>query len=60
MSTAIETGRPAGCIREGMDDEALGRLVSDLRADNDLCNVTEDPANFDPRIICSLGLRGKD
>ncbi len=45
-------------MREGMDDEALGRLVSDLRADNNLCNVTEDPANFDPRIICSLGLRG--
>ncbi len=44
-------------MREGLQDEALAKLVIDLRSDNALCDVVEDAHSADPRIICSLGMR---
>ncbi len=47
----------ASRLREGADAEALARLAVDLRNDNALCNVAENAASLEPRILCSLGLR---
>ncbi len=44
-------------IREHVDDDALAKLAIDLRSENQLCNITEDPNNLAPKIICSLGMR---
>jgi hypothetical protein len=44
-------------MKEAIDDEALAKLVIDLRSDSALCHVAEDARDADPRIICSLGLR---
>ena len=46
-------------MKEAIDDEALAKLVIDLRSDSALCHVAEDSRDADPRIICSLGLRKK-
>ena len=47
-------------LREKVDSDALARLVIELRAENELCNVAEEPEQADPHIICSLGLRRAD
>ncbi|MGC9260407.1 MAG: helicase-related protein [Phycisphaerae bacterium] len=44
-------------IKEGIDDDALTQLAVDLRSENQLCNITEDPNDLTPKIICSLGMR---
>jgi len=44
-------------IKEGIDDNALTKLAVDLRSENQLCNITEDPNDLTPKIICSLGMR---
>ena len=44
-------------IRERVDDDTLAKLAIDLRSENQLCNITEDPGNLTPRIICSMGIR---
>ena len=44
-------------IRERVDDDALAKLAIDLRSENQLCIITEDPNNLTPHIICSLGMR---
>ena len=44
-------------IRERVDDDTLAKLAIDLRSENQLCNITEDPNNLTPRIICSMGIR---
>ena len=44
-------------IRERVDDDTLAKLAIDLRSENQLCNITEDPNNLAPRIICSMGIR---
>lgn len=43
-------------LRSGISDEQLASLVIDLRADNRLCQVHEQPEAQEPQIICSLGL----
>ncbi len=43
-------------LRSGIDDEQLVNLVTNLRADNHLCQVHEQDEPEEPQIICSLGL----
>ena len=47
-------------LRSGISDEALADLVVELREENRLCIVHEEDESQEPRIICSLGLIGKD
>ena len=44
-------------IRERVDDDTLAKLAIDLRSENQLCNISENPNDLTPQIICSLGLR---
>ncbi len=44
-------------LKEAIDDDALARLAIDLRSENQLCSISEDPNNAAPKIICSLGMR---
>ena len=44
-------------IREHIDDESLAKLAVDLRSENQLCSVSENPDDLAPKIICSLGMR---
>lgn len=43
-------------LKSGIDDQQLAEMVVALRADNRLCQVTDDDAASEPRIVCSLGL----
>ncbi len=45
-------------IRDHVDDDALAKLAIDLRSENQLCSISENPHDLNPQIICSLGLRG--
>lgn len=45
-------------LRIGITDESLAQLVVALREDDRLCVEEHDTETPDPRIICSLGLRG--
>lgn len=45
-------------LRIGITDESLVQLVLALREDDRLCVEEHDSETPDPRIICSLGLRG--
>ena len=46
-------------MRSGIKDPQLATLVTSLRADGRLCNVTEDTTKAEPVIVCSLGLVSK-
>ncbi|MBC8139291.1 MAG: NgoFVII family restriction endonuclease, partial [Fibrella sp.] len=43
-------------LRGDVSDEMLADAVTMLRRDNRLCVVSEDGAEREPRIVCSLGL----
>jgi len=45
-------------LRSGISDEKLAELVIALRNDDRLCVVEEEAQVGEPRIICSMGLRG--
>ncbi len=45
-------------LRAGISDEALADLVIALRNEDRLCIIQEEDQTQEPRIICSLGLRG--
>lgn len=47
-------------LKSGVSDHVLAELVLSLRADARLCRVSEEVESTEPRVICSLGLRGKD
>jgi hypothetical protein len=47
-------------LKSGISDHVLAELVLSLRADARLCRVSEEVESAEPRVICSLGLRGKD
>lgn len=47
-------------LRSGISDQALAELVIALREEDRLCLVHEEEQNFEPRIICSLGLVHKE
>jgi superfamily II DNA or RNA helicase len=47
-------------FRLGITNENLAELVIDLRSDGRLCQVQQEEASREPRIICSLGLTGKE
>ncbi|HET6883207.1 MAG TPA: helicase-related protein, partial [Pirellulales bacterium] len=44
-------------LRSGISDEELAALVVALRDEDRLCLIHEDERTYEPRIICSLGLR---
>ena len=47
-------------LKSGISDEVLADLVVKLREDDRLCIVHEEDEPQEPRIICSLGLIGKN
>jgi hypothetical protein len=48
-------------LKSGISDQQLAELVLLLRSENRLCIIHEDEEeDREPRIICSMGLRGKD
>jgi len=47
-------------LRSGIADQALAELAIALREEDRLCIVHEEEQNFEPRIICSLGLVHKE
>lgn len=48
-------------LRSGISDDDLARLVCGLRDDDRLCHIqeTQEEAEHEPRIICSLGLSSR-
>ena len=46
-------------LKSGIGDDELAELVISLRQDARLCRVSEDEAEAEPQVICSLGLRNK-
>ena len=44
-------------LRNGIGDESLAQLVTDLYEDDRLCVVRDEEETFETRIICSLGLK---
>ena len=56
--TAIDTLNRQ--MRSGISDEDLAGLVIDLREDDRLCIIHGEEDSREPRIICSLGLIGKE
>ena len=44
-------------LRSGINDESLAHVVTDLYEDGRLCVVQDEEETFEPRIICSLGLK---
>ena len=44
-------------LRHGISDQDLARRVVELREEDRLCIVQDEPESHEPRIICSLGLR---
>lgn len=47
-------------LKSGIDDQDLAQLVMSLRADAQLCRVSEETPSVEPQVICSLGLRKTD
>lgn len=47
-------------LRSGISDQSLSELVMALREEDRLCLVHEEEQNFEPRIICSMGLVHKE
>lgn len=43
-------------LRSGISDQSLAELAIALREEDRLCLVQEDEQNFEPKIICSMGL----
>jgi hypothetical protein len=43
-------------LRSGISDQSLAELVMALRVEDRLCLIHEEEQNFEPRIICSMGL----
>lgn len=43
-------------LRSGISDQSLAELAMGLREDDRLCLIHEEEQNFEPRIICSMGL----
>ncbi|OPY66764.1 MAG: ATP-dependent helicase HepA [Syntrophorhabdus sp. PtaU1.Bin050] len=43
-------------LKAGISDEELTKLVLAIREENRLCVIKEEAPQFEPRIICSLGL----
>jgi hypothetical protein len=43
-------------LRSGISDQSLAELVMALREEDRLCLIHEEEQNFEPRIICSMGL----
>ena len=47
-------------LRSGISDEALAKLVTELRNEERLCVIHEEDEGREPQIICSLGLIGRE
>lgn len=47
-------------LRSGISDQSLAELAMGLREDDRLCLIHEEEQNFEPRIICSMGLVQKE
>jgi len=47
-------------LRSGISDQSLAELVMALREEDRLCLIHEEEQNFEPRIICSMGLVQKE
>jgi SNF2 family DNA or RNA helicase len=47
-------------LRSGISDQSLAELAMGLREDDRLCLIHEEEQNFEPRIICSMGLVYKE
>jgi superfamily II DNA or RNA helicase len=43
-------------LKSGIDDSSLADLVTNLRHDDQLCQISEEHEQGEPQIICSLGL----
>jgi hypothetical protein len=43
-------------LRSGISDDNLAQRVMELRDEGRLCNIHEEEASQEPRIICSMGL----
>jgi hypothetical protein len=43
-------------LRSGISDQSLAELAMALREEDRLCLIHEEEQNFEPRIICSMGL----
>ena len=43
-------------LKGGISDEALAEMVINLRADDRLCQISDEEQTREPQIICSLGL----
>jgi len=43
-------------LKAGMTDEALAEMVINLRADDRLCQISDEEHSREPQLICSLGL----
>lgn len=46
-------------LKAGINDDILSELCISLRSEERLCLISEDAERQEPRIICSLGLVGK-
>lgn len=47
-------------LKAGIDDAKLAELVLALREEDRLCVIEQETETQEPRIICSLGLFGKE
>lgn len=47
-------------LRSGISDQSLAELAIALREEDRLCLVQEDEQNFEPKIICSMGLVNRE
>ena len=50
------TDRLNNQLRSDITDELLAQLVLQLRSDNALCVISDEPQTNEPHIICSMGL----
>jgi superfamily II DNA or RNA helicase len=47
-------------LKSGISNHDLAELVTSLRQDARLCRVAEEVEAFEPKVICSMGLRKSD